>query len=261
MVTVRTVLNNTSLLQNAETCLKFPSVLHLRRTLDCSVKPWVPVAPFVLPRETQRQILPVRSSSTAYRKKSSSCVQVIVRVTGNNSFHSKHTCLTTATFKMSNNDRNRRTTVQTVSAGSLIGAAVGLVVGLAAVEHAQAQEENRESVVQGIFRWVREDVLELTSPRRQPRGASRTARRILTRADIAALPVRILSHDEVTPARASDCNEDKSFCVICHDSYAEGDSLMRLPCFHEYHVDCIREYLESTENPQCPICRHPVAFF
>eukprot|EP00177_Eucheuma_denticulatum_P000626 GFKZ01001123.1.p1 GENE.GFKZ01001123.1~~GFKZ01001123.1.p1 ORF type:complete len:163 (-),score=9.20 GFKZ01001123.1:1054-1542(-) len=161
---------------------------------------------------------------------------------------------------MSNNDRNRRTNIHAVSAGSLLGAAVGLVVGLAAVEHAQAQEQNRESVVQGIFRWVREDVLDLPSPRRQPRGVSRTARRILTRADIAALPVRTLSHDDVNPSRAADCSEDKSFCVICHDSYAESDVLMRLPCFHEYHVDCIREYLESTENPLCPICRHPVAF-
>lgn len=162
---------------------------------------------------------------------------------------------------MSNNNRNRQTAV---SAPSLIGAALGVVVGLAAVEHANARQENRESLVQGLVRWVREDVLELPSGRRGPRTTGTAARRILTRADITALPVRVLSQGDVAVADDGDAarsvgeRNEKTFCVVCHDLYACGDSLMRLPCFHEYHADCIRDYLESTEDPKCPVCRHPV---
>lgn len=154
-----------------------------------------------------------------------------------------------------------------LSTGSLVGAAVGLVFGLAAVEHAQAQQDNRESFVQSIVRWVREDVLELQSGRAHPGRAAATARRILTRTDISTLPVRTLEQDDLTSSHLGGSAGqtrgdvgDKAYCVVCHDPYSPGDSLMRLPCFHEYHVDCIKDYLESTENPLCPVCRHPVAF-
>lgn len=164
---------------------------------------------------------------------------------------------------MPNNNRNRPN-MQVMSTGSLLGAAVGLVVGLAAVDHAQARHENRESFVQGMLRWVREDVLELPSGRAHPSRVASTARRILTRSDVAALPVRTLEEDDImspSPGEATGGSRgDKAFCVICHDPYSAGDSLMRLPCFHEYHVDCIKDYLESTENPLCPVCRHPVVF-
>lgn len=164
---------------------------------------------------------------------------------------------------MPNNNRNRPN-FQLMSTGSLVGAAVGLVVGLAAVEHAQAQTENRESFVQGVVRWFREDVLELPSGRTHPSRVAATARRILTRSDISALPVRTLVDDDIMSSDGGEAargsRSDKAFCVICHDPYSAGDSLMRLPCFHEYHVDCIKDYLESTENPLCPVCRHPVVF-
>lgn len=162
---------------------------------------------------------------------------------------------------MSGNNRNR----QSNAAPSLIGAALGVVVGLAAVEHAHARQENRESIVQGLFRWVREDVLELpASNHRRPHATGTAARRIFSRADITALPVRVLGEGDVAASRDGQGTHggaggtEKAFCVICQDSYASGDELMRLPCFHEYHADCIRDCLEATEAPLCPVCRHPV---
>lgn len=162
---------------------------------------------------------------------------------------------------MSGNNRNR----QSNTGPSLIGAALGVVAGLAAVEHVHARQENRESIVQGLVRWVREDVLELPSIHRRPRTSGGAADCVLTRADINALPVRVLADDDVTLAtnmhstRSNTASSEKAFCVICRDSYACGDSLMRLPCFHEYHAECIRDCLESSEDPLCPVCRHPVA--
>lgn len=47
-------------------------------------------------------------------------------------------------------------------------------------------------------------------------------------------------------------------CVVCLDEYKDGDVLLRLPCFHEMHNDCIVGYLRSHNGGKCPVCRHPV---
>lgn len=42
-------------------------------------------------------------------------------------------------------------------------------------------------------------------------------------------------------------------CQICFCDYTEGEKLRMLPCFHDYHVQCIDRWLK--ENTTCPICR------
>ncbi|XP_035012452.1 E3 ubiquitin-protein ligase RNF165 isoform X2 [Hippoglossus stenolepis] len=42
-------------------------------------------------------------------------------------------------------------------------------------------------------------------------------------------------------------------CQICFCEYTEGEKLRMLPCFHDYHVQCIDRWLK--DNTTCPICR------
>ncbi|KAM7397343.1 hypothetical protein PAMP_020324 [Pampus punctatissimus] len=54
-------------------------------------------------------------------------------------------------------------------------------------------------------------------------------------------------------------------CQICFCDYTDGEKLRMLPCFHDYHVQCIDRWLKFSmrvqspfprqENITCPICR------
>ena len=172
---------------------------------------------------------------------------------------------------MSNNNNQQRRTI--LSGASLVVGAVGLLAGLAAVEHVQAQDENRESMVQGVGRWVRE-IFDQPSSSQGPGPQHYAVSRRLSPSEIDLLPVRhiqntpnnINNNDEEEHQEENDVQErtavverdEKAFCVVCREHYENGDSLMRLPCFHEFHTECIRGYLETSEAPVCPICRHPV---
>ncbi|KAM4602676.1 uncharacterized protein ACJ7VT_019289 [Polymixia lowei] len=46
-------------------------------------------------------------------------------------------------------------------------------------------------------------------------------------------------------------------CQICFCDYTDGEKLRLLPCFHDYHVQCIDRWLK--ENASCPICRANMA--
>ncbi|TGZ81320.1 hypothetical protein EX30DRAFT_395792 [Ascodesmis nigricans] len=47
-------------------------------------------------------------------------------------------------------------------------------------------------------------------------------------------------------------------CVVCLEEYVDGVSrVMRLPCGHEFHVECITPWL-TTRRRTCPICKGDV---
>lgn len=45
-------------------------------------------------------------------------------------------------------------------------------------------------------------------------------------------------------------------CSICLDPYKEDDNVVKLPCNHEFHAECIETWL--MENLNCPICRRQI---
>ncbi|EPS43461.1 hypothetical protein H072_2510 [Dactylellina haptotyla CBS 200.50] len=45
-------------------------------------------------------------------------------------------------------------------------------------------------------------------------------------------------------------------CVICQDEYKVDEEVVKLPCKHIYHEECVKRWLET--HDACPICRTPI---
>lgn len=67
-------------------------------------------------------------------------------------------------------------------------------------------------------------------------------------------------HSLRTP-QLSDLPNDELDCGICHEPYLSGpaaEKAARLPCGHHFGIDCIRQWLEFSPEPKCPLCRRPI---
>ncbi|XP_033752078.1 E3 ubiquitin-protein ligase RNF6-like [Pecten maximus] len=67
----------------------------------------------------------------------------------------------------------------------------------------------------------------------------------LTEAQSSRLPVRTY--------QANGDKQDSEDCLICMCEYDQGDRLKMLPCFHEFHSQCIDKWIMG--NASCPVCR------
>jgi hypothetical protein len=45
----------------------------------------------------------------------------------------------------------------------------------------------------------------------------------------------------------------ESVCVICNETFEQGEKI-QTECGHEFHTECISEWVIKTDN--CPLCRH-----
>lgn len=44
-------------------------------------------------------------------------------------------------------------------------------------------------------------------------------------------------------------------CVLCRNDLVEGENVKELKCTHEYHEECVNEWLR--EHRECPDCGSP----
>lgn len=52
--------------------------------------------------------------------------------------------------------------------------------------------------------------------------------------------------------------EDQRNCVICLGDFQDKEHIIRLPCFHVFHSDCVKSWL-GTHN-SCPTCKFELTF-
>ena len=90
-------------------------------------------------------------------------------------------------------------------------------------------------------------------------AGDQTARMLVVAADFAANAFRrdaplVMTEEQleaIAPKRtasAPDC------CCICQEAYLSGELRRRLPCGHEFHAECIKEWVTANVG-SCPTCR------
>ncbi|CAA7058608.1 unnamed protein product [Microthlaspi erraticum] len=60
-------------------------------------------------------------------------------------------------------------------------------------------------------------------------------------------------HKHTSSSSSAELHQDIEPCCICQEVYAEGDNLGTLECGHEFHKDCIKQWVMLKNL--CPICK------
>ncbi|KAF7646658.1 hypothetical protein LDENG_00184100 [Lucifuga dentata] len=109
--------------------------------------------------------------------------------------------------------------------------------------HAGGRRINTPSLLDGFQGNNYEALLEFE----EHQGAVRT-KKTLSRREIQRFPTKTFQSSQ---------SAGNTQCQICFCDYTDGEKLRILPCFHDYHVQCIDRWLK--ENTTCPICRANMA--
>ncbi|XP_038685649.1 E3 ubiquitin-protein ligase BIG BROTHER-like [Tripterygium wilfordii] len=64
------------------------------------------------------------------------------------------------------------------------------------------------------------------------------------------------SHKYKKPSTKGSKSSEKSECLICKMEYKRGDMITTLPCTHQYHETCIKNWLQ--ESKSCCLCKTEV---
>jgi hypothetical protein len=72
--------------------------------------------------------------------------------------------------------------------------------------------------------------------------------------DIEVLTEEEFNNLEVIKIDKSNAPDVECECSICIDNISEGHEIIKLPCNHLFHYNCIKSHLTSYNN-KCPLCR------
>ncbi|KAG0263142.1 hypothetical protein BG011_009244 [Mortierella polycephala] len=72
-------------------------------------------------------------------------------------------------------------------------------------------------------------------------------------------PVEALSLDNLTPDEQAQESSSLPMCSICLCEYEDLDTLRLLPCSHDFHKDCVDEWLRLKRT--CPLCKQDISQF
>lgn len=51
--------------------------------------------------------------------------------------------------------------------------------------------------------------------------------------------------------------EREEMCAICFDDFESNPVCLFPGCFHQFHRECLCEWIERRGHDSCPLCRHP----
>uniref|UniRef100_A0A7N0V8U7 RING-type domain-containing protein n=1 Tax=Kalanchoe fedtschenkoi TaxID=63787 RepID=A0A7N0V8U7_KALFE len=75
--------------------------------------------------------------------------------------------------------------------------------------------------------------------------------------EMVRVEIDAASHDydeeEMVHVEIDAASHDYDPCAICWNEFAVGTGILKLPCDHLFHEECIRAWLERRWN--CPLCR------
>ncbi|XP_024136779.1 E3 ubiquitin-protein ligase RNF165 [Oryzias melastigma] len=132
---------------------------------------------------------------------------------------------------------------------SQVLAAVSPLVGLEddlIGQHRQRGQSRRRNILPDLSNDVQGNNYEALLEFEERQGA--VVSKKLSRREIQRFPTKKFQSTKTT---------GNTQCQICFCDYDEGEKLRMLPCFHDYHVQCIDRWLK--DNTTCPICRANLA--
>ncbi|CAK9232335.1 unnamed protein product [Sphagnum troendelagicum] len=106
---------------------------------------------------------------------------------------------------------------------------------------------NASQVLDGEFVGLEEAIqATLEDAASVPRGAPPASKEA-----VAKLPIREVTQDDLLSSRGED---QVTECAVCREAMAVGDKMQVMPCKHDFHVDCLKPWLD--EHNSCPVCRY-----
>ena len=134
------------------------------------------------------------------------------------------------------------------SSGSILVFQRGVVSFPTKVQRAQETGASAVIICQSAPVWP---FVMLDTSRELPQGSS-IPTLMISQSD-ADLLMKLLASKPDMQCSLS-CTMGDTNCSICYEAHVPGNTVLKLPCCHVYHEECIMSWL--VKNNTCPLCRY-----